>query len=209
MKKKIIIIINIFIGVMSFISWAAMVFQIGDAQALAASGFSSLKYFTVLSNLFNGGMSLIYAGWLLRGIEITPIKKTWKLSAVSTVGLTFVTVMAFLGPVFGYRLMFQGANLWMHLILPVTSLLSFMFLERGIKMPFKYTIWVIMGALLYGTGYLLNIAFNGIGTWPDSNDFYGFLSWGCAVGAVIFVVIMAGIWLIGAVLYYVGKCRNK
>ena len=40
-----------------------------------------------------------------------------KYAATVSVGLTFLTVMLFLGPRFGYGAMFQGVNLWFHLLM--------------------------------------------------------------------------------------------
>ena len=32
--------------------------------------------------------------------------------------------------------------------------------------------------LIYGAGYLGNILLNGVGEWPDTNDWYSFMMWG-------------------------------
>jgi hypothetical protein len=58
------------------------------------------------------------------------------------------------------------------------------------KMPFGYCVFAAVPTLLYGLGYMTNILINGMGgQWPDTNDFYAFLSWGWPVGIVIFAAI--------------------
>ncbi len=207
MKKTLTILVNLFIGIMSFGAWLGMFFSAGDGT-LSASGFTNLKYFTVLSNLFNGVAAVLYAECLLFGKRITPWLRTLKLTSTAAVGLTFVTVMGFLGPVYGYNTMFIGANFWLHLVLPVGSILSFIILERGVQLPFRYTLWAAVPVVLYEIGYLGNIALHGIGEWPDRNDFYGFLSWGNGVGAVFTIGIVLITWGIAAVLYRMGKVRK-
>ncbi len=207
-RRKLIITINLFIGILSFGSWIFMALLGFDGNALTSNGLGSLKYFTVLSNLFNGAAAIIYACWLIKGREVGRGLRTFKLVAVSSVGLTFVTVMVFLGPLYGYMLMLAGSNLWMHLILPVGSMLSFVTVERGISLPFKNTSYAMIPAALYATGYLINIGINGIGEWPDRNDFYGFLMWGNAVGAAITVAILLIIWGIAVALYKAGGSQE-
>ncbi len=208
MKKSLAVAVNVAIGIVSLAAWVYMAFLSKGPGTLAAGGLASLRFFTVLSNLFNGCVALFYASWLLRGQDIAPAQKTLKLTATTAVGLTFVTVMAFLGPVFGYAMMFNGANLWFHLLLPVASFASFMFLERGCRIPLKNTLWALLPPALYGTGYLTNIGVNGIGAWPNTNDFYGFLHWGNGVGALVACVILLVTWGISLVLGGVGKAIN-
>ncbi|MDO4623144.1 MAG: hypothetical protein Q4B22_09340 [Eubacteriales bacterium] len=208
MKKKCSILLNLFIGLASFGAWLFMAVLSFDNGSLSSNGFSSLKYFTVLSNLFNGAVSLIYAGWLISGKEITSRRRSWKLIAVSAVGLTFTTVLFFLGPFYGYRAMLLGSNLWMHLILPVVSILSYLLLERDCRIPFRATLCAVVPTVFYEIGYLDNIALHGIGTWPDTNDFYGFLLWGNAVGAVFASSMLIATWLIAVLLRRLGSNRS-
>ncbi len=185
-----------------------MIVNTKDGAALAAGGLSSLRYFTILSNLFNGTISLIYAVRTANKIEISAAQKTWKLAAVTSVGVTFVTVMCFLGPIYGYDKMFRGANFWLHFVLPVASICSFVFLERDIKMPFPYTLWSIVPTILYASVYLINIALNGIGSGENRNDIYGFLNWGNAIGGLICIGIIAGTWVISICLYYLNGLKK-
>lgn len=64
------------------------------------------------------------------------------------------------------------------------------YLKLKKKIPFKYTVLSGLPALVYGAFYLANVLINGIGKWPDTNDWYGFLNWGYPVGIVIFAAIV-------------------
>ncbi len=194
------IVTNLFIGIMSFASWLSMAVFTDGSGMLSAASFASLKFFTVLSNLLNGAAALSYVWQLACKHRVTVNMYRLKLAAVSAVGVTFLTVVVFLGPVFGYGSMFQGSNFWMHLVLPVISFLDFIFGERGYTLSGREMLWVTVPTLLYEIGYLLNIALHGIGAGPDANDFYGFLTWGAGVGAVIAAGMLLLTWGIALIL---------
>ena len=60
-----------------------------------------------------------------------------------------------------------------------------------------------------GAGYLLNNIINGIGEWPDTNDWYSFLTWGYPAGIAIFAVICAVTWLLGLAMRKLQKYNGK
>ena len=53
---------------------------------------------------------------------------------------------------------------------------------------------------MYAVYYVLNMVINGIGEWPATNDWYGFLNWGIGPGAVITAAAFGITYLIGLVL---------
>lgn len=194
MKRKTAIITNLFVGVMSFAAWLWMVFAVSHGGPLTDGGLRSLKFYTVLSNLLNGAVCLVFAARLLGSGWVTTRLKTWRLVGASTAGLTFLTVMLFLGPAFGYQYMFNGPNFFLHFLLPVLSILSFICFERTGTIPYRYTLYAMLPMLLYTIGYLLNIIIQGVGEWPNRHDFYGFLLWGLPVGVAIFVGLILLTW---------------
>lgn len=212
-KKNISLIINILVGVLSFLVWIFMVVITTENGELTSNGVSSLKYFTVLSNLFNGVVSLIYAGFQIKSKENTTWLKTLKIVSTSAVGLTFLTVVVFLGSVYGYKSMFSGVNFWLHLTLPVASIINLIFFEKGQKISFKCTLFAIIPPFVYALGYVGNILINGlgekVGDLPPANDFYAFLTWGPVVGAVISIAMMFITWAISVGLYYAGRVNIK
>ena len=204
MKRKAAVILNLFVGVMSYAAWLWMVFAVSHGGPLTAGGLFSLKFFTNLSNLFNGAVCLVFAVRLMGSGWITQRLKTWKLAGTAAAGLTFCTVMGFLGPVFGYQYMFNEANFFLHFLLPVLSMLSFILLEREGTIPFRYTAWAVAPVALYAAGYLCNVLVQGVGDWPDRHDFYGFLLWGWPVGIAIAIGLMLFTWLLALLLRRLG-----
>ena len=88
--------VNILIAVIVPCAWVWMMMR--GSGSLAATGLNSLKYFTVLANLLEGLASVLF----LRSAR--PAAQLKYIAGVA-VTLTFMTVMCFLGPIFGYRFM--------------------------------------------------------------------------------------------------------
>ncbi len=53
---------------------------------------------------------------------------------------------------------------------------------------------------LYGVFYLGNIAINGIGTFPNKNDWYGFFLFGNRIAVVIILILFTVNYIIGFTL---------
>lgn len=193
-RSRIRLIVNVFLVIAVAGSWLYM-FAFGEG-ALASNGIRSLKYFTTLSNLFVGFASVI---WLIRTYKDGKAGRRAELIkyiAAASVGLTFITVMVFLGPLYGYPAMFAGGSLFMHLITPLTALGEVIFLSDA-EYTRKDNLLVIIPPLIYGTFYLGNVYINGFGEWPDYNDWYMFLTWGYPVGMLIFAIACLATWLFG------------
>ncbi|MBQ1300566.1 MAG: hypothetical protein IIY25_05615 [Erysipelotrichaceae bacterium] len=182
-KRK---LLNIIIFIIVMVNWLKMVFVFTDT-ALTSIGLSSLKYFTVLSNLLEAAACVV---WLINGNE-----KIKYIAAVS-VTLTMVVVLTFLGPLFGYIPMFTGVSFWMHLIVPVTALLEVLFWSKE-KFSKKDNLIACIPLGLYGVFYIGNNLINGRGQWPHTNDWYAFLTWGYPIGFLLFAAIVAVVYLIG------------
>ncbi len=182
-KRK---VFNIVIFLIVMINWLRMVFIRSDL-ALTAGGLSSLKYFTVLSNLYEGLACLV---WLYNGDEKI------KYSAAVSVTLTMVVVLTFLGPLYGYPAMFYGVSFWMHLIVPLAALLEVLFWSRT-RFTLRDSLLACIPLGIYGIFYIGNNAINGIGIWPYTNDWYGFLTWGYPIGIMFYLVILLAVFLIG------------
>lgn len=197
-RGRIRLYVNILLAVLVFGSWLGMFFF--GSGSLVQNGFGSLRYFTLLSNLFVG---FVAAAWLA-GIRMERLKYI----AAASVGLTLATVLFFLGPIYGYPEMFSGFNLPLHLIIPVIAILEVIFLADT---PFtrKDNLLVIIPPLMYGIVYLINILVNGIGEWPDTNDWYFFFHWGYPVGALIYVVLIIVTWSIGFAMRKLQRAEYK
>ena len=191
-----------FTGIGTYLMWT----NSDSGAGLMSSGFANLKYFTVLSNLFCGIVALVrlmfYA--LSKEFSILP-----KLMAASATGLTFLIIAAFLQPLYPDLNLYEGGNLYFHLIVPLLAIAEFLIIRTREKIPFKYTLYSALLALLYGTYYLVNILINGIGEWPETNDWYGFLNWGFPIGIAIFAAVVLMEFGIACLLRFLNNCINK
>ena len=187
----------------------------GDGAGLTSEGLENLKYYTVLSNLFCGIVALAeLVAYISRknGFDFAMLK----FIAATVTGLTAVIIAAFLQPTYPDLDMYQGSNLWFHFIVPCIAVIECIFTADGAAMlSFHQTFFTMIPSALYGLFYVINILIRGVGTWPDSNDWYGFLNWGWSVGIIIFLVIIVVTWLVSLVLWLLNKlwgglkCRKK
>ena len=200
------VILNILIVVFAAVGTVIMLSNQGDGTGLASSGITNLKYFTVLSNEFCGITAALWLVFFLLGKKFPPVLK---LTAASAVALTFLIIAAFLAPMYPELDLYENANLWFHLILPLTAVLEFIILRTDEKIPFRYTVSSALPALIYGIGYLANILLNGKGEYPDTNDWYGFLNWGYPVGIAIFAAIVLMDFAMAVLMRAVNNRINK
>lgn len=182
------LIFNTVIVILTVIGIVLMVTGKSEEGALQSSGIENFKFYTVLTNVFCGLVALICLV-LLVAKKNTDKMAAFKLAAVCGVAITFAVVAFMFGPLYGYPQFYKRGNLFFHLLEPLVAIVEFILIRRK-KIPFKYTVIAAVPTLLYGIGYMTNILINGIGgPWPDTNDFYAFLSWGWPVGIAIFAVI--------------------
>lgn len=196
---------NLVMGVLVLVTWLRMTLQLDDSGRLSAPGLRSLKYFTVLSNLLLGISALIYAVYLIlllvgKRQELPQPVLLLKYAATVSVALTFLTVMLFLGPHYGYGSMFRGANLWFHLVIPLAAACSFCLLERDGALSLRASFFAVLPMVLYGVGYVINLLLHGLGEGKDTHDWYGFAQGGPLSSAVIFAVMILGAWGIALLL---------
>ena len=187
-RSKSELILNLIIVIFTVIGIVLMLTGKPEEGALQASGIENFKFYTVLTNVFCGVIALVDLIFILIGKDTGKIR-VLKLAAVCGVAITFAVVAFMFGPLYGYPQFYRGGNLYFHLLLPLAAMVEFIVVKRP-YMPFKYTVFASVPTFLYGVGYMTNILINGIGgEWPDTNDFYAFLSWGWPVGIMIFAVI--------------------
>ena len=124
-----------------------------------------------------------------------------KLAGASAVTLTLLVVLLFLWPVFHIPGLYSGANLWLHLLIPLMAIASFVL---GAKEPIslKESVFSVIPMLIYGAWYVGNNIIYGIGEWPDTRDWYGFLTWGWGIGILILIAIILMTWGAGLILRF-------
>ena len=186
--------VNIFLVIAVLGSWIAIF--VSASGTLMQNGLNSMKYFTVLSNLLEGFASVVWLVSSRKNGKASSRAELLKYIAAAAVGLTCVVVLTFLGPLYGYPAMFKGGSLFMHLLTPLIAIAEIIFLS-DVTYTRKDNRLVMLSPLVYGAFYLGNNIINGIGEWPDTNDWYLFLTWGYPVGIFIFAVICVVTWLLG------------
>ena len=133
-------------------------------------------YFTFISNVLVVLVSLVgiflYAASIKNDKNyVSEFYQVLKLISVAMVAITFTMVMVFLrpsNPSFGW---FEGSQLFMHAVVPIASIFSFIFLEYNSKIRFRFFFTPIIAVLLYGTFYVSYAFFAKSG----NVDWYGFL----------------------------------
>ena len=135
------------------------------------TGLGALRYYTVLSNLLCAFASLALALALLGGAAPRWIW-LWRYIGTAAVTVTMLTVLVFLGPNLGYKLLLTGRDLYLHLIGPLLAIVSFCFFERLYPLSFPLSLTGLVPVILYGTLYLYKVVLC-----PENRrweDFYGY-----------------------------------
>ena len=194
MKRKIFDVI-----IVALVAWALyLLFTWRIESAVSTSSWNNLKYFTVQSNILMGLVCL----WNLVSNRDHPY---FVLAGTVSLALTALTVVAFLGPVFGWEIMYMGFNLYMHAIVPILAIIRFMVCQTGKDIKFS-GIWkgsILM--ILYGIVYAANIIVNGI---SRETDWYGFAMWGRWSIIPVFIIIFAITYLLGLIIWKLGGGRR-
>ena len=182
-----------------------MMFTSKEAQTLSEGGIGFLKYFTTQSNILIGLASLLSFIYLLIKKDKYPLwLATTKMVATTAVFVTFITVMVWLGPIYGYPFLLSGANLFMHLLIPVASIAQFLTIIPHKEAKFVSNCFSMIPVFLYGVFYLSNLAANN-GYGNVNYDWYQFGRFGIGFGILIFMGMLAICFGLSVALYYLNK----
>ena len=185
-KRNLNLFFNFLIVILVLISIYLMITT--SDGIIKGSKLKALKYFTVQSNIFMGISAFISLFYLLFKKDKYP---TWvtilKLISTTCLTLTFLTVLAYLAPLMGINMVFLGANLYMHLFIPVVSIFTFIFIEPKVDLKFKWNFFSMIPSGTYGTIYIICLtAFNDFGN-IDGWDWYAFGTYGLGVGFIMLI----------------------
>lgn len=138
---------------------------------------SYFQYFTNLSNLYTGIVSLIVFIYLIKNFKKDFVLPKWlrivELTGVTSLMLTFFTVIFFLVPTY----VAKGNSFWdmylydmffFHFFNPLVALFIFLFLVKGDKLTYKEDIYGMIPMMVYSVFYSTFVL---SGIWQD---FYGF-----------------------------------
>lgn len=189
----------------------------GMESLFESVNLNMLKFFTVQSNLFVGIVSFIFLLQeykLLKG-KIKSIDKKyylWKLVSTTSVGLTFLVVFAYLGPVssVGLIAMIGNSNLFFHLIIPVLSMITFVFFEGTREINNKEIFYGIIPTIVYGIYYFTNIIIHmENGRVSGEYDFYWFVQGGVWTAIIVVPIMLLITYLICFFLWILNRKLNK
>lgn len=172
----ILIIIVVFIGVV--IKLTAPITATDPDE-----GMRAFRYFTVLSNIVMGFCAAMCIPFAIDGRRYgnyhLPRWAVYTLyTGVTGVAVTFVTAVCFLGPVGGYDwIMFRRANLYLHTISPILSLILFLFVNDDHTIRFPWSLVSILPMHVYGKVYYVEVFSIGAaaGGWRDHYRFGEYL----------------------------------
>ena len=199
MKKNQVVqlVFDLFLGIIVLYEWGQMLFRASGGM-LASVGLWSLQYFTVLSNLLESIACFVLAACTVSG---KGLRKAWTLKYVAAVSvvITFLVVLVFLGPLFGYGQMYVGANFWFHLMVPVLAMGEYVVCSSE-ELPGAKSFLGLVPVSLYAGFYMARV-FKHISeeNWRRL-DFYGFFTWGVVPAFGLLVVLLAVAILIGFAL---------
>ena len=160
--------ISFFMNIIIVVVTAILVFGLfrRDGKWDLGRARNAFRFFTVQSNT----LCAISALFLLLYPDA---EWTYYLKYIGTcaVTVTMMTVLLFLGPVFGYQYMFKGSDLFMHLLTPLLAIVSLCVFESKGMSPVAACLGLLPVAL-YAPLYLYKILLA-----PKEkrwDDFYGF-----------------------------------
>lgn len=204
-SKIIDIIIFILTLLASIIMFTGFKFMHGIEPVLESTKIGMLRFFTVESNIFMGIIALLF---VLKK-ELTKIDYILKLMSTSAVTLTFVVVFTYLGFIAkgGIVSLLQNSNLFFHLIIPVLSIINFIFFEKTDKLKsLKNSFYGIVPALLYSIYYMINILIHmENGKISPVYDWYWFVQNGVWTSIIVVPIIFTLTYIISLVLWKLNK----
>jgi hypothetical protein len=135
----------------------------GGRGNMEVVGPVAFRYFTVDSNILVAVASLFVAVFgtvkLATGREYPEWVRVFKFVGTVAVMLTFLTVVVFLGFIYGFKAMFVGINLFLHLLTPLAALVTLWFAEAGVKIRPAFFALGVAPMIVYGAVYLWMVIF--------------------------------------------------
>jgi len=216
-KIRISFVLNIVVFIMTvaatIIMFMGFKFMPGNGPVLEATSLEMFKFFTVDSNIFMGIVALLFAIYEYKYFnkKINSLPKylyILKLMSCSGVGLTFFVVFAYLGPIYegGIYGMLLNSNLFYHFLIPVVSIISFIFFEKNNKLNFKDSFYGLVPCLLYSVYYCTNVLLHvENGKVSPLYDWYWFIQNGIWTAFIVAPLILLISYGISFLLYKLNK----
>ena len=163
------------------------------------SPFQRFCFFTTDSNILSAIAAVVVVIFdikILRGKNkaLPHVVELFKFVAVTSVILTFCTVMVLLVPVYGAERELLGTAAYMHVGGPMLALLSFTLVEKSIRLSVPETFLCLVPVVIYGAVYFVEVILIGVqnGGWPDFYSFNNNGSWMLTVVIILAATIAIG-----------------
>ena len=181
---------------------------------LKATSIEMFKFFTVDSNILVGISSLVLLTYEIKYLN-KKIKKIpnsvylFKLMGTASLCLTFITTAVFLTPQYGFYPMYNNANLLYHLIIPIFTIVSYIFYEKH-NVKYRHAFLGIIPMVIYSVYYVSMILIHlNSGGLTYKYDFYGFLRGNIHNTWIVIPVIYIITYLMALLLIYFNKKGKK
>lgn len=178
MKKRLTAALVMNILIAGFTFGITLSYFLGNTGTLIRSGAESFIFFTTDSNLLSMIAAIVIIPFEIRVLRgkadsIPAPVLIFKYVGTAAVTLTFVTVMLFLGPIYGHLRLLSDTSMYTHLFGPLLAFVSFVFLETDHRLSFKASLLGILPSVVYGAVYFTEVMIIGAenGGWKD---FYAF-----------------------------------
>lgn len=182
-------------------------------------GIHSLRFFTVLSNIFVAIVALMLVVYCIKNLvnekyEFPKWLILLKHISTTAVAVTFVTVVVLLAPSYAisgksYFALFVHNNFFMHFLTPICAAVSFVWFETPHTISLKQSLLAILPVALYSVLYTTMVVFVGEanGGWPDFYNFtFGGHNWIIPISAIMMLALTFGL---GTLLMHLHNKRVK
>ena len=184
---SIFIVAGVFVGVV--INLLAM-----PTELVKEVGIKTFRMFTVLSNMlvaFSVAMTIPFTvdGIRQKNYHLPRWIVNLTFISVTCVSLTFIISLTLLSAYAGFvRMMASGSNLFLHTLVPIASIISFLFINTSHNVKFKTSFYALIPIFVYAIVYLISAIFigEGNGGWRDHYRFNAVIPW-----YFIFIIIFA------------------
>ena len=175
-------------------------------------GIKTFRLYTVLSNMFVGitiSMTIPFAVDGIRHRNYHLPRWIVNLIFVSTtcITLTFIISLTLLSAFAGFmEIMLTGTNLFLHTIVPILTIVGFLFINTYHNVKFKATLYALIPISIYAIIYLISAIFIGQenGGWRDHYHFNEVIPW-----YYVFVLVFALAFGISNLLRFVHNRMHR
>lgn len=186
---------------------------IGLILSMQSAGWGLFRYYTQDSNTFLLITTMIWAICLIcrlrDGVAVPRWVRVLKYTAVCTVTVTFVVVLAVLAPMqvddLG-TLLFSGSMLWCHTVCPLLAVISAVLFDSTPDLKMADTATALIPTVIYG---LVAVLLNILKIWHGPYPFLYVYEQPVWLSLLWAVLIIGGAWFLGFLLYKANRFATR